>query len=225
MKLMRSTFSLLRTLGLVALVVLVLIGLLAAMFGFPAVNARHISSDGALRLLARDDTLASPPAPAQAIRSAWERTQAAGSYRFTADAEQTLIPRPIPGMIGQSDQRVRSQISGEITLPDKADLTIRFEGAGLDGLGMEIVQEGMESYVVRNGEKTLVDNPAGLAAPTTDYLGYLAAAKKVQRLSDDGENGEGGSHYSYDIDGQRFAEYVRDQMVEALKGRTPAGLQ
>ena len=35
-----------------------------------------------------------PPSPQKALRLAWEQAQTAGAYRFTADAEQTLIPRP-----------------------------------------------------------------------------------------------------------------------------------
>jgi hypothetical protein len=128
-------------------------------------------------------------------------------------------------MIGQSDQRVNTRIEGEITLPDQAHLTLRFEGAGLNAQPLEIIQDGVESYLVQNGEKTLVDNPAGLTAPTVDYLGYLVAAENVQQVSDEGDEGESGGHYSYDIDGRHFAAYVRDQLAASLKGQTPAGVQ
>ena len=70
-------------------------------------------------------TSAVQPAP---LEEAWERARDVGAYRFTADAEQTLIPRPLPSMIGQTDERVDLRIEGEVALPDHARLQLRFEG-------------------------------------------------------------------------------------------------
>jgi hypothetical protein len=119
------------------------------------------------------------------LQAAWQRAQQAGSYRFTADAEQTLIPRPIPSMIGQTDERVDLRIEGDVTLPDHARLQLRFEGAGLNTSPLELIQDGTETYLLKDGEKMPVNNPAALSSPTADYLGYLAAAENV-RLSDQG---------------------------------------
>lgn len=78
------------------------------------------------------------PSPESELQAAWERARQAGAYSFTADAEQTLIPRPIPGMIGQTDQRVDLRLEGEVTLPDHAHLQLRFEGAGLNQQPLEL---------------------------------------------------------------------------------------
>jgi len=124
-------------------------------------------------------------------------------------------------MIGQTDQRVDARISGEVTLPDFARITLRFEGAGLDEQPLELIQDGIESYVVRDGEKVAVDNPTGLSSTTADYLGYLAAAENVQRIAEV-DDAAHFTRYSYDINGQRFAEHVRDQMQAG--GQIPAGM-
>ena len=52
------------------------------------------------------DAIGAPPSPEDAVQRARQRVEEAGSYRFTADVEQTLVPRPLPEMIGQSSQRV-----------------------------------------------------------------------------------------------------------------------
>ena len=39
-----------------------------------------------------------------------------GEYRYTADVEQTLIPRAVPAMIGETDQRVDLRIDGDVLL-------------------------------------------------------------------------------------------------------------
>jgi len=176
---------------------------------------------------------AAPPSlsPEQAVNRAWQQAQAAGAYRFTADAEQTLIPRAISSMIGQTDQRVDTRLEGEVTLPDQARLTLHFEGAGPDTAPLEIIQDGTESFLVQDGEKIPVDNPAGLTAPSADYLGYLAAAENVREISDSEgaqsriEDRKSPIGYAYDIDGQRFAEHVRDQIQASLHGQLPAGVQ
>ena len=114
------------------------------------------------------------------IEAAWERAREAGAYRFTTDVEQTLIPRPLPSMIGQTDERVDMRIEGEVALPDYARLELYLEGAGLDVPPLGLIQDGTETFLLKDGEKVPVENPAGLSSPTADYLGYLAAAENVR---------------------------------------------
>jgi uncharacterized repeat protein (TIGR01451 family) len=143
------------------------------------------------------------------LQQAWARAREAGSYRFTADVEQTLIPRASTTTIGQRDQRVDMRLDGEVTLPDYGVLRLRFEGAaGTLQEPLTIVQEAGQSYLLREGERVPLDNPAALAAPAADYLGYLAGAENVQQLPD---AGDGLTRYSYDLNGYRFAEHVRRQ--------------
>ena len=57
--------------------------------------------------------------------AAWKRAREASAYHFTTDVEQTLIPRPLPSMIGQTDERVDMRIEGKVTLPDQARMEFR----------------------------------------------------------------------------------------------------
>ena len=135
-------------------------------------------------------TSAVQPAP---LEEAWERARDVGAYDFIADVEQTLIPRPLPSMIGQTDQRVDMRIEGEVASPDYARLQLRFEGGGLDVPPLELIQDGAETYLLKDGEKIPVENPAGLSSPTADYLGYLAAAENIQSLPSPEIGGGGGA--------------------------------
>jgi hypothetical protein len=102
-------------------------------------------------------------------------------------------------------------------------MELRFEGGGFDAPPLALVRDGAETYLLKDGERIPVENPAGLASPTTDYLSYLAAAENVQQLpSPDFGGGAGGggfTRYAYDINGSRFAEHVREQ-VEAQFGES-----
>ncbi len=224
MKRIRSTLPPLRAFLLVAVFMLLLTGSLIALLSTPApslasapVRMQHVWQQ-------MQPQPAATPSPQEALHHAWKQAQAAGAYRFTADTEQTLIPRPIPGMIGQTDQRVDTRITGEVTLPDYARMTLQFEGAGLNEEPLTLIQDGAESYVVKDGEKIAVDNPASLSSPTADYLGYLAAAENVQIIAE-AEGASQFTRFSYDINGQLFAEYVRDQIQAELQGEVPAGVR
>ena len=53
---------------------------------------------------------------------AWERAREAGSYRFISTAEQNLVPRAIPEMIGQRNTMLTWQMDGALMLPDLSGL-------------------------------------------------------------------------------------------------------
>ncbi len=164
------------------------------------------------------------------LQEAWERARAAGAYDFTADVEQTLIPRPLPSMIGETDQRVDMRVEGEVVLPDYARLQLRFEGGGLDVPPLGLIQDGAEAFLLKDGEQIPVENPAALSSPTADYLGYLAAAENIQQLlsPEIGGGAGGGGHYTFDINGPRLAEYVRDQVEAQLRNGSqplPSGVE
>lgn len=154
------------------------------------------------------------------LEQAQQRAIDVGAYDFTAEAEQTLVPRPLPSMIGRTDEQVNLHIAGEVTLPDHARMQLRVEGAGLDTVPVALVQEGSETYLLKEGEKIPVQNPAGLIAPAGDYLTYLAAAENVRECESasqrDGESAEL-TCYAYDVNGLRFAEHVREHLQAELE--------
>ncbi|MBN1318715.1 MAG: hypothetical protein JXA42_24755 [Anaerolineales bacterium] len=67
-----------------------------------------------------------------------------------------------------------------------------------------LIREGTVTCLLQDGERTLFLNPAGLAAPTADFIVYLTAAEKVQWT-------ESERQFKFDVNVQLLAEYVRGQ--------------
>lgn len=168
-----------------------------------------------------------PPAtPADALRTAWERARQAGSYRFLSTAEQTLTPRPVPQMIGQGGTRLTLESDGAVILPDRAYLEMRVAQVTVRSASVALLRDGAQAFMLQGGELVPVNDPLSLAAPTTDYLGYLAGAEHVVLL-DPPQDHPQIVRYGFDLNGPRFAAYVRDQVQALLDSQpgTPPGVQ
>ncbi|MEZ4591406.1 MAG: hypothetical protein R3D55_09730 [Chloroflexota bacterium] len=61
-------------------------------------------------------------------------------------------------------------MSGNVVLPDYAQINLQFEVAG-NMPPITIEQDGTGVYLIQNGERTQIENPLSIA-PTTDFLGY-----------------------------------------------------
>ncbi|MBL7183540.1 MAG: hypothetical protein ISS50_03715 [Anaerolineae bacterium] len=159
-----------------------------------------------------------------ALEQARHRAQEAGSYGFTADAEQVLIPRPVPEMIGKGDQRVDWRITGEVELPSRAYTHLQIEGTPKS---VTLIQDEGNTFLIQGDKLTVVSNPAELAAPGSDFLGYLAAAQNVQELEPVSAGGERFTRYRFELNGERFAQYVRAEMERQLRqqGELPPSVE
>ena len=174
------------------------------------------------------DTPSVPPAPPPKGDQAETQTQleddspfadvqklveAVGEYDFTAEVEQTLIPRAVAENIGQTEERYDSQIRGSVVFPDKISLDLRFEaGANIPPISIE--QEGNNSYLVEGDERTLIDNPLSTSLPSGDFLGYLHGAENVTVAADPDRPGI--TVYQFDINGTKYARYVSDHIRNNL---------
>ncbi|MEM7800275.1 MAG: hypothetical protein AAF633_13860, partial [Chloroflexota bacterium] len=155
----------------------------------------------------------------QPLDPAIAQIEAAGEYSFIAQVEQTLIPRPNPENVGTTEQYIDSQMTGKVVLPDYAQINLQFE-SGSDLPPITIEQEGENIFLIEDGERTQIENPLSLS-PTTDFLGYMKAAKNVRTV----ENGEQPhlTVYQFDIDGVAYGEYLIKTTQEALpSGQTLA---
>jgi hypothetical protein len=108
-----------------------------------------------------------------------------------------------------------------VQVPDYSEITVRFEGgdAALPVIGL--VQEGPDTFLLQDGERIPVENPAHLAAPTGDYTLYLSAAENVQRQVD--ENGR--TYFTFTVSGDRLARLVRDYLQANLPPGAPPNTQ
>ena len=147
-----------------------------------------------------------------------EQVAASGQYHFIANVEQTLIPRPIVANIGKGEERVDTRITGNVTLPDSATLTLQFE-AGLDVPPLTLEQDGGKTYLLRDGQRQEIENPLGPVAPTAEFLGYLQAAQNIQ-LKPNTDHPDL-TIYTFEVDGLEYASYVRD----VAQSQLPPGKQ
>ena len=155
---------------------------------------------------------------AKELLQVWKRAREAGSYRFVADVEQTLFPRPVPDRIGESETAVDLHLEDEAHLPDRAMLMLRVEADGISARPLTLYRLGDQVFLKEGGELRPVDDPAGLGLVDADYLGYLAGAVDVRRVKDS-TGPDGSTHLRFRVDGARLARYQRERLEEQLRAR------
>lgn len=162
--------------------------------------------------------------PEEMVQRAWRKAQAAGSYRFLSDVEQTFVPRAIPEMIGQQDTALNLALDGAVVLPDQAYIEMRVAHANRTD-GVAVLRDGGRSFMLQNGELKPVEEVVNLASHADDVLAYLAAAEQVTQL-DPPEGHPELARYGFVVSGPRFAEYMRQQAEAALRAEpgAPQGL-
>ncbi len=161
------------------------------------------------------------------VEEARQRALEAGSYSFTADIAQTLLPRAAPETIGQSDQRIDWRVEGEVRLPDYSRTQLQVEGGQGETPPVTIVQSGDESYIQVGDKLQPLDSSAravgGMASQ--DFLGYLDTATNVHPIEPEWAGGEQFSRYTFDIDANKFTENARAAVAQQLQGQLPAGTE
>ncbi|MFN8485915.1 MAG: hypothetical protein U0768_22970 [Anaerolineae bacterium] len=174
--------------------------------------------------------------PSAALARAWQRAQAAGTYRLTSDVRQTLTPRALPANVGRGDSQAALRLEGEAALPDRARLTIAVGrltrqpdggaamGAAWGGGGtgaVQLVMVGDQAYVGHAGRWRVVENPLGGAAPVADALSLLGVARDVALVEQRGD----AARYRFTVDGARYAEIQRERLQTLAERELPPGVQ
>ena len=168
------------------------------------------------------------------VKEAWERVHAAGSYRFTADIVQTTIPLPTVTNIGRTSRQETLHLEGETDLPARTmDMRLWSQGGSVltAAGGTEVRVEGDKAFVRRGTEDWQeIENFTDFFAADGDFMAFLAAARDVTNAGTETRTVAGReltfTRYTFNIDGRRYARYVRDQMERHLaeKGKLPPGM-
>ena len=165
-------------------------------------------------------TRADVASPAEMVQRAWDNAQSAGSYLFASDVTQTLIPRPVPEMIGERDTTIKLALDGAVDLPDRAYLELSVASGGREQAAT-LLRDGPQSFLLQDGELKPVEDALGLAAPSSDMLSYLAGAEEVTLLAPPEGHPEL-TRYGFALDGVAFERYIRAQAEEALRAEPGA---
>ena len=129
-------------------------------------------------------------------------------------------------MVGQQEQNLIYLTEGSSVLPDQAYIKMRVLNGAAESPQVILIRDETGTFMQNEGEITPVENPFGSILQDGDWIGYLAAAKNVQVVEPaEGEAGDQ-THFTFEIDGRRLAEYVREQAETSLReSDTPAGLK
>ncbi len=158
------------------------------------------------------------------LQTIWQRVRRAGAYEFSADLTQTFMPLPTVKNAGRESKEHRVYLEGETDPAAESLLLTMWSGGGsvlLPETGLQVkVQEGTAH--ARQGAQPWapIDDFSGMFAPGGDFMAYLAAADNVVRGDPERRSTALGEisfvRYSFDVNGRRFAEYMREQMTQQL---------
>jgi len=172
------------------------------------------------------------PAARNAVEAAWDKARGSGAYHFTSDIIQVTIPAATLENIGNSSQEQRLYLEGQTDLRTQY-MSMRVLSDGVpNGGSLMIPESGLQIETVDgvtrgrqgNGEWETMDNFAEGFAPQGDFLSYLIAAADVSEGPVEQRGGFTFRRYSFNVDGEIFATYIREQMQAALRatGELPA---
>ncbi|MBX7213993.1 MAG: hypothetical protein K1X39_08295 [Thermoflexales bacterium] len=176
-------------------------------------------------LAAPPSTTASPPPPPtdadRTLAAALALARTAQAYRITADADQTLVPRAVPGMAGQQDQTLAVSLDTEVSGPDQSRTTLAFDPGRVTGIPtlrpVTIVRDGERLFAESNGARTLYRNESPLLIPTDNLFDFANAAAHPRLLDPTTVDGSVYQRVGFDLDGQRLVA----QLEAAAKRNNP----
>ncbi|HEX8683017.1 MAG TPA: LamG-like jellyroll fold domain-containing protein, partial [Ardenticatenaceae bacterium] len=187
-------------------------------------------------------TTAAPVTDAQHLQQVWRAANDSGQYDYDSAVRQTTRTTPQLENVGRPDHIEHVAVQGKVDRLAET-MTLRLE-QGSDGsqrsIEMKVEQGTAFGRLTPDAEWTEVEGQVDLFAPGGDPLGYLAAVENVRILAatEAGEEGflyqellpeastEGMTRYRFDLNGVRYAEFMRERMEGQLrqKGELPAGV-
>ncbi len=174
--------------------------------------------------------------PDEIVKQAYEKALGIGEYNFTSTVEQTTTPLPMLVNTGRGTQLDTFYIEGVTNLTSNS-MFLRLWQNG----GNILSTDSSLEFKVENGiaygknayteEWLEVDNFSDVFAPGGNTLAFLVGAKNIQDINNEGKAYAGekpiqNSQYSFELDGNVFADFVREQMEYYLqaRGELPVGV-
>ncbi len=175
--------------------------------------------------------------PDDIVHTAWQNAQMLGSYHFNSDIEQITYPAASLRNVGRSPMHEYLSAKGTTdSAAQRVEMSLQ-SGAtpGQNGENQVDVRiEQGQGYVRQAGGDWQPSNDvSNLLTPSGDPLGFVRAIKNVKlatagdaEASTDARSAAQAQHFTFDLDAEAFANYSRDQLEAALRGRgeLPAGV-
>ena len=161
---------------------------------------------------------------AESLQAVWDRARQSGTYQFSADFTQTNTPLPTVLNAGRQPKETRVYMEGQTDLgAEFLEMTLWSQGGSVmtPDTGAQFKLEGGQAYTRQGGQTwQQVDDFSGAFAPGGDFMTYLVAADNVVRHKPEHRDTPLGAikitKYTFDINGHRYAEYIRKQLTEQL---------
>ncbi len=178
------------------------------------------------------------------IRRAWQLAKQSGRYEYYADARQTLHPTARIENGGRSSRTQRITASGLLDLNNETMELRIWSQSDNRTVEMRLADGKTYGRLDENDPWEEVDNTSEIFAPGGDPLGFLTAAENIQAVSTHPDSNESGanstdvlylpfepnpnaySRYTFDINGTKYAQFMRRQMQEQMRrnGELPPGM-
>lgn len=159
------------------------------------------------------------------VAVAWAKVQAAGAYYFDSTITQVTIPLAKLTNVGRTSRTDQLYLTGQTDLrANRLEMQLLTESGSLlqAKSGTAIKLEHGKSYV-RQGAGDWQPNDAVALdsfAPQGDFTSFLAAVRNVQTQAPETRGPADQritfSRYTFEIDGQRLASTIHDQMEAAM---------
>jgi hypothetical protein len=134
-----------------------------------------------------------------------------------------LVPDAVPSNVGSRETRVDLTVDGDVVLPGQARATLQVKDASKLHPAVTFVQSDGQSFVELNG-KVEQAPPSSVGSGTEDFLGYVAAATRVQRVAPTTLDGTSLDRYTFTVDGNRLTAYLHDKVAQTLKQQVGANV-
>ncbi|MEZ4681432.1 MAG: hypothetical protein R2932_45185 [Caldilineaceae bacterium] len=160
------------------------------------------------------------------VQRSWLLTQQVGAYDFHTALEQTTYHAPALTNVGRPAQVESIYLEGAMDTSANAFQLAIWQGSSVlqRDQAYEVRAEGDHTYGrTAGGQWEEIEDVTTLFAPNRDTLAYLHGIKNVRDVSLTADNYR---HFSFDMDGPAFAEYMRRQLEDELRraGKLPAGI-
>jgi len=151
--------------------------------------------------------------PEQSLLSeATEQLRSATAFRMVSTVEQTLIPRAVPGMIGQQEQTLTLVMDGEVSGPNQSRTTMTVDPGHLSGLPdlkpVTVIRDGDTVYAERDGQRIPYQGDSVTFAPIDNNTDYLSAASNPRRLETRTLNGVIYQRVGFDLNGADLVQAI-----------------
>ena len=156
-----------------------------------------------------------------AVHTAWQHVQAAGSYHFAGDVTQVTTPSATVTNIGRASREDTLHLEGEADLRHhRMTLRLWTRGGSVaqpdSGVEVEVV-DGKTRVRQSGGAWQESGDITGGLAPEGDFTSYLQAIRQITARPAQTRAGLTFTPYSFAVDGPAFAGYMRDQIEAAMR--------